>query len=143
MNTRILLAALAGAVATYISGGLIYCVLMKDFYEHNTLDAAHALMRGDSLLFWAVFLGCLAWSFLLALIYSRLAGIDTFKKGAAVGTWIGFLVALGANFFYYSWMNIITINGAVLDAVVNAVQGAIAGGVVGLVLGSGKSRQAR
>jgi len=137
MNTKVLLAALAGAVVTFLSGWVLYGMAFKGFFEANTTEGGASVMRGEMPLMWAIFVGCLAWSLLLALLYSRWAAITTFKGGAIAGAWIMFLVALGADFFSYASMNIMTMNAALVDPVVNAVQGVLAGGVIGWVLGYG------
>ena len=138
MNTKVLLAALAGAVVTFLSGWVLYGMALKGFFDANTTEVGASVMRGEMPLMWAIFVGCLAWSLLLALLYSRWAAITTFKGGAIAGAWIMFLVALGANFFSYAGMDVMTMNAAIVDAVVNAVQGALAGGIIGWVLGYGK-----
>ncbi|MBK6997799.1 MAG: hypothetical protein KA138_02390 [Saprospiraceae bacterium] len=137
MNTKVLLAALAGAVVTFLSGWVLYGMALKGFFDANTTEVGASVMRGEMPLMWAIFVGCLAWSLLLALLYSRWAAITTFKGGAIAGAWIMFLVALGADFFSYASMNIMTMNAALVDPVVNAVQGALAGGIIGWVLGYG------
>ncbi|MDO8366988.1 MAG: hypothetical protein Q7T20_09340 [Saprospiraceae bacterium] len=140
MNTKVLLAALAGAVATFLSGWAIYGIALKDFFAANTTEAGASVMRGEMPLMWAIFVGCLAWSLLLALLFSRWAAITTFKDGAMAGAWIMFLVALGADFFSYAGMDVMTMTAALVDPVINAVQGAIAGGVIGWVLGYGSTK---
>ncbi len=137
MNTKVLLAALAGAVTTFLTGWAIYGIALKDFFAANTTEAGAAVMRGEMPMLWAIFVGCLAWSLLLALLYSRWAAINTFKGGAMAGAWIMFLVALGSDFFSYGSMNVGTMTATLVDPVINAVQGAIAGGVIGWVLGYG------
>ncbi len=94
-------------------------------------------MRGDNMLLWATFLAGLSWSLLLALIFSRYAAINTFRGGAMAGAWIMFLIALGADLYAYSMMNISTLTATLVDPFINAVQGAIVGGVVGWTLGYG------
>ena len=138
MNTKVLIAALAGAIASFISGFLIYGLAMKSFFDANTAEGARGIMRGENMIMWAVFVGCLAWALLTALIYSRWAGINTFKSGASGGAWIGALMALGANMFSYAGMDAMTLNAALVDVALNAVQGAITGGVVGFALGYGQ-----
>lgn len=137
MNTKVLLAALAGAVVTFLSGWVLYGMALKSFFDANTTEAGAAVMRGESMVMWAIFVGCLAWSLLLAMLYSRWAGITTFKSGAMAGAWIMFLVALGADFFSYASMNVGTMNTTLVDPFINAVQGALAGGVIGWALGFG------
>lgn len=138
MNTKVLLAAIAGGIATFLTGWVIYGMALKGFFDANTIDGARTIMRGDSMLMWAVFLGGFSWSLLLALIYHRWAGISTFQGGAIAGAWVMFLVALGADMFSYGMMNASTLTANLVDPFVNAVQGAIGGGVVGWVLGYGK-----
>ncbi|MBL7825104.1 MAG: hypothetical protein JNJ57_00630 [Saprospiraceae bacterium] len=137
MNTKVLLAALAGAVTTFLSGWVIYGMALQGFFDSNTTEAARSVMRGENMLMWAIFVGCLAWSLLMALVYSRWAGITTLKSGAMAGWWIGALVAAGANFFSYASMDTMTLNAVLVDIVVNAVQGALSGAVIGWVLGYG------
>lgn len=136
MNTKVLLAALAGAIATFLSGWLLYGIALRGFFESNTLEGARSLMRTEPT-FWAIFVGCLAWAALLAMVFSRWASITTFVTGAKAGAWIAFLIALGADFFNYASMDAWTLTATLVDPFVNAVQGAIAGGVVGWVLGYG------
>ncbi len=137
MNTKVLLAALAGAVASFLTGWVIWGMALKGFFEANTTEAGKAVMRGDSPVLWAIFVGGLAWSLLLALIYSRWAGITTFKSGAIGGAWVGFLMALGMDMFLYGGMDAFTLTAGLVDAILNAVQGAIVGGVIGWALGYG------
>ena len=134
MNTKVLLAALAGAVVTFLTGWLLYGVALKGFFDAQVVESAKSVIREQPDLL-HIFLGCVAWSLLLALLYSRWAGISTFKSGAIAGAWIGFLIALGADLFSFAGMNVSTIAGVLVDPIVNAVQSAIAGGVIGVVLG--------
>lgn len=139
MNTKVLLAALAGAVASFLTGWLIWGIALKSFFEANTTEAAKDVMRGENVVFWAIFVGCLAWSLLLALVFSRWAGISTFKAGAMAGAWMAFLIALGMDMFSYGGMDAYTLTVVLVDPILNAVQGAIVGGVVGWVLGYGRT----
>lgn len=134
MNTKVLLAALAGAVVTFLTGWLLYGVALKGFFDAQVVESAKSVMREQPDLL-HIFLGCLAWSLLFALLYSRWAGISTLKSGAIAGAWIGFLIALGADLFSFAGMHVTTIAAVIVDPIVNAVQSAIAGGVIGVVLG--------
>lgn len=139
MNTKLILAALAGAVTLFLTGWLLYGMALKGFFDAQVLSSARGVMREQPDLL-AVFGGCLAWSLLLALLYSRYATITTFRGGAITGAWIGFLIALGAGLFSYASMNVTEISAVLVDPFVNAVQMAVAGGVVGAVLGYDEKR---
>ena len=138
MNTKVLLAALAGGVATFLLGWALYGVALKGFFDSN-MGSATGVMRGDEdMQIWAIFVGNVAWSLLLALLYSRWAGITTFKAGATAGAWIGLLMALGYDMISFGTTNIGTLAASLVDPIVNAGLGAVGGGVVGWVLGYGK-----
>lgn len=135
---KVILAALAGAVTSFLSGWVIYGMLLKNYMDANTLESASSVMRPEEdMLLWAIFIACFAWSLLLALIFTRWAGISTFKSGAIAGGWVMLLMVLGADFYVYSMMNIYTLNSIFVDALVNGVQGLLVGGVIGWVLGVG------
>jgi hypothetical protein len=98
MNTKVLLAALAGTVTSFLTGWVIYGMLLKGYFDGQVMEGARSVMRAEPTM-WAIALGCLAWALLLALIYSRWAGISTFKSGAIAGAWVTGLVAAGADFY--------------------------------------------
>jgi hypothetical protein len=141
MNTKVLLAALAGAVTSFLTGWALFGMALKGFFDANTLEGAQVVMRGDdNMVMWAVFLGGLSWNMLLALVFHRWAGIKTFQSGAIAGAWVMFLVALGADLYSYGMLNMSTLTSTLVDPLVNAIQGAIAGGVIGWVLGYGNKQ---
>jgi len=92
MNTKVLLAALAGAVTTFLTGWLIYGIALKGFFEGQMVESAKGVMRPEVGML-HIFLGCLSWALLFALVFSRWAIITTFKTGAIAGSWMGFVVA--------------------------------------------------
>jgi hypothetical protein len=136
MNAKVLLATLAGGAASFLLGWVLYGMLLKGFFESQVLASAKPVMRTEPVI-WAIFVGCLSWAALQALIFSFWAGISTFMTGAKAGAWIGFLVSLGANFFSYGSLDAWNITAALVDPVVNVALGGISGGVVGWVLGYG------
>ncbi|MCC7464754.1 MAG: hypothetical protein IT261_00705 [Saprospiraceae bacterium] len=135
---KVILAALAGAVTSFLSGWVIYGMLLKNYMDANTLEAARSVIRPDEeMIFWAIFAASFFWSLLMALIFTRWAGISTFKTGAIAGCWVSLLIALGAGFYSYSMLNLHTLSYVFVDGLVNAVQGLLVGGVIGWVLGVG------
>lgn len=138
MNTKVLLAAIAGAITIFLTGWVLYGMALKGFYDANTLEAAKSLMRGDEdMMLWAIFVGGLAQSILLAIVFNHWANISTFKSGAIAGAWLFFLMGLAFNMYMYGSMNAWTLTSVLVDPIVGAVQGAIAGGVIAWVLGYG------
>ena len=135
MNNRVLLAALAGGVAAFLLGWLVWGILLMDIMkdvnpqfegvERNPPGLAH------------IFIGNVVWALLFAMIFSRWAGIATFKSGLIAGAWISALIALSFNLVFLGTTNLMSINGALIDLVANIVVGGLTAGVVGWVLGYG------
>lgn len=144
MNTKVLLAALAGGVASFLLGWLVFGILLDPWYRSMMTPEAVAVQRPmEEMLMWAIVLSNLVYGLLLALIYNRWAGISTFKSGAIAGAVIGLLVALSYGLGFYAFMKTWT-SPAILfvDPIASGVVGAIVGGVVGWVLGYGPRQAA-
>lgn len=144
MNAKILLAALAGGVASFLLGWLVFGILLDPWYRSiMTPEAAAAQRAPEDMLMWAIILSNLVYGLLLALIYSRWGGISTFKGGAIAGVIIGLLVALSYDLGFYAFMKTWT-NPAILfvDPLASGAVGAVVGGVVGWVLGYGQRQAA-
>lgn len=137
MNTKVLLAALAGGVASFLLGWLFYGILLAGFFADNA-GTATGVMRDETTMGWIpLIVGNLAIGLLFAMLFSRWAGITTFKGGAIGGAWVGFLMALGYDMVSLGTTNITNSTAALVDPIVSAVMSAITGGVVGWVLGYG------
>lgn len=133
MNNRVLLAALAGGIAMFLLGWLVYGVLLMD-----TMRSINPHIEGfekNPPELWAIALSNIVWALLFAMIFDRWAGITTFKAGMIAGAWLSALIALSFDLYMIAATNVMSMNGALLDVVVSTVMGAINGGVVGWVLG--------
>ncbi len=130
MNTnKILLGGLAGGVAYFFLGWLVYGILLGSVFE------SPAAVAKDPMEMWAMALSCLLFGLLLALIFGRWANISTFMTGAQAGALIGALVAAWVDFSMFSMYNFVSLQQVLIDIVVAAVVAAITGGIVGLALG--------
>ncbi|MBX2892789.1 MAG: hypothetical protein KF734_17805 [Saprospiraceae bacterium] len=137
MNTKVLLAALAGGVTCFLLGWLFYGFLLMDFFASNQ-GSATGVMKDEASMGWIpLILGNLATGLLFAMIYSRWANISTFRTGAIGGSWVGLLMALGYNLSMLGTSNIMNATAALVDSALWAVIGALVGGVVGWTLGYG------
>jgi hypothetical protein len=131
MNTnKLLLSTLSGGVMIFLLSFLLYTHVLADFFQSNMGG-----VMTEKPVIWAFALGGLAYSFLLAYIYGRWAGIKTFATGAKAGAMIFFILALGFNLMLYGYANIFNLTSTLADTVVFAIIGALTGGVVGWVLG--------
>ncbi len=126
MNTKTLVAALAGGLTLFVTGGLFYVLLLKDFF---TVDVSTDTIN---LLF--IVPGELVFGCLLGWILSRF-GTSTVVDGAKNGALIGFLVALAYGLLLYGSTTMADLTYYLADAVVWAIRYACAGAVVGWLLG--------
>ena len=135
MNTKVLLAGLAGGIVYFLLGWLVWGILLA-----NVMTPPECIARGDeSMIMWAMALSCIIWGLLVAIICSRWAGVSTFAGGANVGAILGAFTSLSWGFSMYSMTTSYTLQDVGIDTVANLVVTAIVGGVVGLVLGRGKA----
>ena len=137
MNSQVLLATLAGGVAAFLGGFVIYGLLLDPYFQGQMTEAgAQVVRKPEEMLLWAMAISNLVYSFLLALIFSRWANISTFKTGAIAGAVISALYSISMNFMWYGYADMMKGLGSIpVDAIAQAVLGALIGGVIGWVLG--------
>jgi hypothetical protein len=137
MSTKVLLATLAGAVAAFLFGWIVFGVLLEDFYKSNT-PVFEGLMKSPPNLI-VIFLSNLVNAFLLAYIFNRWAGIRTAVEGAQAGFIIFAITSLAFDLMMYATMNMLTPLVMVVDVVGSGAFGAVTGAVVAVILGSRKN----
>ncbi|MDO8366987.1 MAG: hypothetical protein Q7T20_09335 [Saprospiraceae bacterium] len=139
MNTKVLLATLAGGLVSFFLGWLIFGILLDAQYKSMMTPEALALQRGEAdFIIWAIVLSNLAYSLMLAVVYNRWANISTFQGGAIAGAVISFLIALSFDLGQYSMFNMWKDStGLIIDPLANGLFGALIGGIIGWVLGYG------
>lgn len=143
MNRTSIVAALAGAVTSFVLGYIIYGLLFADFFQAHAGTAVNAMKGMDEVSLPAIFLGELCGAALLTIIYGHWASIKTFAAGAKAGAIFGLLISLAFNLTLLGTMNINDLTAVLVDAPLAAIRIAIAGGVVGLLLGRESAAPAR
>ncbi len=136
-TNKILIGGVAGGVAAYLFGFVIWALALDSFSKAHSLAPAGLEKNPPEM--WAMIVGCLALGFLYSVIYGRWAGISTLKTGAMAGAVIGLLMGINGDFMMYSMMNVTDLTGVIVDVLAYAVHGSLVGGVVGYVLGMGKT----
>lgn len=131
-----LIATLVGAIAAFLGGWLIWGILMKDFYDANTIQYEGLMLMPPRL--GTLFLGNLAWAWLIAYIFDRWANIRTFGGGFTAGLIISFALALYMDMFMYSMMNMMSLTVIIVDILVSTIFGAVIAGIIAAMLGTGK-----
>ena len=98
MNSKVLLAALIGAVASFIAGFIVFGLLLGNYMEAGMspgLMKTAEEMTGASYVY--IFLASFVSSLLIAYIFDSWANIRTLQGGLRAGALIGVLMALSVD----------------------------------------------
>jgi len=132
-TNKILLGGLAGGVALFLLGWIIYGILLMDFASTNYNQCMNR--PNMDMIWWALILSNLAFGFLLAFIFSR-TGTTGFVGGAKLGAIIGILLSVSIDLGYYSMTTMYVRPSAILvDVAAYIIYIALAGAVVAWVMG--------
>jgi pentatricopeptide repeat protein len=144
MNTKVLIAALAAGVASFLLGWVVYGMLLEGYMKAHTTEAAHGVWKQMENMNWlGMIISNLAWGVFLAWSLSRM-GVNDMSGGFVAGAIIGGLVAINIDLFFYSMMNWYTDKMVVIvDVLVSTVFHGILGAVTGIVLGMGNKATAK
>ena len=125
------MASVAGGVMLFLTGFVLYGVLLSEFMEANMAPGVAKEMPDMA----PLILGELVLAAFLTVILSRWSGITSFGAGARAGALLGLLLGLGLNLEMYGTMNLAGPATIPVDTLVNAARMGLAGGVIGVVLG--------
>ena len=130
---RLLMATLAGGITSFLAGYLVFGTLLMGFMTSNRGSSTGIDKIPPD--FIPLILGNFFMALLLAYIFERWAGINTFASGAKAGSVIFALESAGQNCLTFGTTNTLTTTAVVVNIIAITVIGAIVGGVIGLVLG--------
>ncbi|HYJ90600.1 MAG TPA: hypothetical protein VEV84_04775 [Pyrinomonadaceae bacterium] len=134
MNTRVVVATVAGGAALFLLGFLVFGLLLQPWIEGQMVKHDNLILSQPN--FVTLIIANLVWAFLVALIFDRWASINTFLGGLIGGAMISFLMDLYFQLMHMSFMNFFNgITPYLVDVLGFTLIGAIAGGVVAAVLG--------
>ncbi|WP_419162558.1 hypothetical protein [Candidatus Palauibacter sp.] len=134
MNTKCLIATVAGAVVLFVANYVVYDLLLGGFFEANSGTATGVMKEAPQFL-WIV-VGQLAMGGLLATVLGW-KDATNMNDGARAGATLGALLSVAYGFTMLGTMNVSTLTSSVVDIVVAAVVMGLAGAVVGMMLGRG------
>jgi len=138
-TTKMLISGIAGGIAAFFAGWLIYGILIMDFMAQNTAPGAAGIMRAEAdMVWWAMVAGNLLYGLLFSYIFNRWGQVNTLTGGLTGGAVIGLLIGAAIDLTIYAQMDIFTLNAVWMDVAASAVYGAVTGAVVGWVNGMGK-----
>ena len=129
MNTKMIVAGACGGLVLFLTGGLVYVLLLADYFTVEGVSRETA-----NLLY--IVPGELLFGYLLAWVLSC-CGASSVVDGAKYGALIGLLIALGYGLIMYGATTITDLTHYLVEAVVWAVRFACAGAVIGWWYGRG------
>lgn len=135
MVTRLLAATVAGGIAFFILGFVIYGLILDPMVmKPNMIE--YAGMSKDPPMWIPLVLANMVSAFLLAFIFDRWANIRTFSGGLKGGAIVWFLISLSYQLLFMAFMNMSkNYIPFVSDIVGSFLMGGLGGGVIGAVLG--------
>ena len=120
MNKNVFISGIGGTIVYYLLGWFVYGFL---FPEMTTGDESPL----------GIFLGCLFYVFIYAVIFVRWANITDFKSGFMAGLVLGLLYALSWQSFAYE--GYFEMNDFIKEVLIGALTSAIGAGAVGFISG--------
>jgi hypothetical protein len=126
-----LLSTLVAALWGFLGGYLIWG-LVGDPYLSEHLTTPGLMKEAPDFLY--LTLGCLVVAFALSTIYGRWGnGIYGVNSGAKLGLWIAILIGVGEGLVNYGTVNLLDLNGTLVNMVLYIVHYTIMGLLIGLV----------
>ena len=131
MNVKnFLIGGIVGGIADFFMGWLIYGMLLKDTFP-KPADAGP-----ENMLF--IFLGCMAFGFLISYIFAQGEGISNYVTGIKVAAGVALFMSLANNFFYNMYKDTMDVKMVAIDIVASLVLAAVVGAVIAFVNGKMK-----
>ena len=135
MLARVLAATVAGGIAFFILGFLIFGLLLDPVVIKPNMNTYPGLVN-ETPVFLPLVLSNFVSALLLAYIFDKWASISTFVGGLQGGGIVWFLMSIASQLLFIAFFNLSkNYIPQIADMVGSTVMGAIGGGVIGMVLG--------
>lgn len=140
MNQKTILGGIAGGVAFFFLGWIIYGMLMKDYMAANTNSCAS---RPEAeFVWWALIVSNLVWGFIIALIFSW-RNISSVAEGVKTAAIFGLLIGICYDMMFYSMSTMFSnMTMVIVDVIVGTIMSAIGGAVIAAVMTRNKAAAA-
>lgn len=136
MIARLAAASVAGGIAFFVLGFLIYGLVLDPMFLRPAMTPQAKAIMNEMPNFVPLVLSNIASALLFAVIFERWASIRTFTGGLKAGAIIMLLIALSFDLSMMAFMQIFTGYTPILIDIMGAtLMGALGGGVIGMVLG--------
>ena len=130
------MATLAGGVAVFVMGFLLYGLALADFFAANAGTATGVMKEAP--LMWSLILGQVITAAFLVMVMGW-RGDSSAGAGLKTGALVGLISGFGGSFTFYGVANIANLTFALVDPIVYMIQLGVGGAVIGAVLGMGST----
>jgi uncharacterized membrane protein len=134
VNKNFAIATLAGTVAFFILGYVLYGLLLMGFFQSNAGSAMGVSKETPDFL-WLILGNLVTAAFLGVLLGWK--GANDVASGAKAGALVGFLLSLGYGLTMFATSNISNLTATLVDPFVSAILFGVTGAVMGMMLGKG------
>lgn len=131
-SNRFVLAVLAGFVAIFAVGFVLYGVVVADFLAANQGSAVNGMKDPPDYVHLA--LGQLVMALYLTVVIGKWARVSGAGAGFRIGAISGLLIGLGVDLTMFGVSNLSNINATLVDPLIMMVQMGVAGAAIGAVL---------
>ncbi|HCW06873.1 MAG TPA: hypothetical protein DGG95_05870 [Cytophagales bacterium] len=137
MNTKTILATIAGAVYNFLGGWVVFGMILMNFYKSNTMTY-DGLTKGDMPDLAFIFISGIFSAYLVTYVVRKVDQGFSFGTGFKHGFTVYFCMAAWANISMYAFFNLTNMTLVVTDTIIQGIFGGINGGIIAMILGSGK-----
>ncbi len=130
---RLVIGTVAGGIALFILGYVIWNMLFTDFFAANAGSATGVVK--DPQVMWAIAVGTLSYAALITLAIGTRAGSATIVEGLKIGAIVGGLMWFGADMIIYGVWSVSNLTAAIADSLLELIRAGISGAVIAAVLG--------
>ena len=130
---RLVIGTVAGGIALFILGYVIWNMLFVEFFAANAGSATGVVK--DSQVVWALSLGSLCYAALLTLAIGTRAGSATIVEGLKIGAIVGGLMWFAVDLTLYAVWNVSNLTAAIADSLLELIRAGISCAVIAAVLG--------
>jgi hypothetical protein len=136
---RIIYAGLAGALAFFLLGWLVYGILLHNFMMDNYNNCSSR--PSDEMVWWAIILSNLATAYLIAIVISW-AKAKNIIDGIKIAATLGLLISASMDLSMYSMSTtFLNSKALIIDVAVATLLWSVVGFVISFVIFAGKKKE--
>jgi hypothetical protein len=135
-TSKIIFGGLAGGLAFFLLGWLVYGILLNNFMLNNYNNCSSRPM--EDMVWWAIILSNLGMAFLIAIVIGW-SNAKNIVDGIKIAAILGFMISASMDLSMYSMSTMFLNSKAlIIDVVVSTVMWSVVGFVISMVMFMGK-----